>query len=316
MKIITFLILITFSLTCFAAPESFTTGTSTASASSLSLTTTNSNLDVRTGINLKTNGTTGSPKTYRIAVVSANGGLKNANAITKGASAASVTLPYTLSWANTTGSMTANTVTIDTTTLKTLATVTDSSNGGNFIGSIRFSKTGTSAANMYSGTYTDTITLSGETTSPTATTVASGTFTLTAVVADTITLTVTPTASASNLTLSSTQNLLSIGTVSITSNCQNGYTLSISSSNAGKLVNTLAAATPASNEYINYSLYYQGSQVTTTVAPVTVATYNSATMISSLTQIGSVAMSYTGITPALMRGGTYQDNLTFTLQSQ
>lgn len=318
-KLMTFLFL-TFFLyveNIYSAPETFTFGSPNANASAISLITTQTNLTLASPT-LKTNGSSANPRTYRLTVTSANGGLKNANAISKGASTASATLPYTIGWQNSTGTMTAYSVTVNTTTAQTIAQVTDNANGGTFTGNIVFTRTGTSAASLYSGTYTDTLTIKDESVSPTAYQVGStATLTLTAVaVADTITITVTPTASASNLSLATSQSQLSIGTVSITANCQNGYVVQVASSNSGKLVNTAAGGSPAANEYLNYSLFYQGTQITASSTPVTIATSNSATLITNSTQIGNVGLSYTGIVPTSMRAGTYQDNLTFTLTSQ
>jgi hypothetical protein len=303
-----------FSSIVFAADT--LTVTAQAAASTVSLITTQTNLIVAKST-VGTSGTSASPKTYNLLVTSQNGGLKNANAITKGASAASATLPYTLTWATTTGTVTSSsTLTINSTTQQTLVNKVDGSGGGSsFAGNILLTRTGTAAASLYSGTYTDVLTITA--TNVTNSTSIVKTFTITtAAVADTITIYVTPSAAASSLTLTSSQTQLAVGTINITSNCQNGYLVQLSSANAGKLVHTLAGASPNANEFINYQLFYLGSQVSTTVAPVTIATNNAATLITTTTQIGDVGISYTGVSQSNMRAGTLQDNLTFTLQSQ
>lgn len=305
-----------------AATDSFAFGTTSAGASSLSITTTNYQLDVQTGITLGSSGRSNSAKSYTLRVTSANGGLRNANALSKGGSLSIGLLPYTLQWINTAlpsgGTVTNPALTINSTSTQNVLAFTDNIGNGNnttmWGGSLRFSITGYSAGSLYSGTYADTLSVQMfQGSNPVG---SVGTLTLTATIADTITITITPTASASNLPLTSTQSQLNIGTVSITSNCQNGYTLKIASSNSGRLIHSLAGGAPQANEKINYSLFYNNSQITASSTAVTVSSSNSATMISSSTQIGSVGISYTGVSTGAMRNGTYQDNLTFTLQSQ
>lgn len=300
------------------AVEGYNLGTPLAAASSVSLVTTQTALSLATGT-LQTTGNKTSPRSYAVRVRSANGGLKNATAISKGATVAAATVPYTISIGNSTG-LTLTSATIDSTSQKTLATVLDNKNGSGTTtiqADIQLTRTGTSAANLYSGTYTDTLTIVGELTSPTSSVLTTATLVITTqVVQDTITLSISPTTSASNLPLASTQSQLNIGTVSITANCQNGYTLTVASTNSGKLINTAVSGAPAANEYMDYNLFYQGSQVATSSTPVTIATSSSATMLSTSTQIGSVGISYTGVVPASKRAGAYQDNLVFTLQSQ
>lgn len=289
--------------------------TQQTAASSVSLTTTQSNLAVA-NVNLTTSGTGGNQKIYHLNITSQYGGLRNTAAVTKGASSSSATIPYSLNWATTTGSVTSSTVlTINSTAGQTIMTKNKAGGSNSLIGNIQLSLTGASAASLYSGSFTDTITVVYLNT--TDSTSITSTFTLTsAVVADTITITVTPTATASNLPLNISQSQLNVGSISITANCQNGYTLSLSSSNSGILKHSSAGASPASNEKINYTLYYQGSQVSASSSPVTVATSSSATLLTTTTQIGSVGISYTGVVSTSMKSGSYQDYLTFTLQSQ
>lgn len=299
---------------CVAAVDSLTV-TQQTSATTINLTTTQTNLSLAT-LSVGTTGAASNQKTYNINITSQNGGLKNSNAIAKGASAGSATIPYTLNWGVGAVAVTSSTIiTVNSTATQTIATKLDKTGGSNLDGRIEFSRTGTPGANLFSGTYTDVLTVtSANITNGTSIT---KTFNLSsAVVADTITLTITPTASASNLALNASQSLLNVGTVSITANCQNGYTLSLSSANSRWLVNTAAGASPLANEKIAYTLYYQGSQISAAPTPTTVATSSSATLLTSTTQIGNVSISYTGVTPSLMRAGTYQDYLTFVLQSQ
>lgn len=300
----------------FAAGVDSFTITPQAAATSLDLTTNQSNLPVA-AITLGSSGTKGQPKNYEFRVQSQYGGLRNTNAVTKGATTTASTIPYTVTYGvTTTVPASQNTLTINSTATQVLFSYTDGSNNNVTVtGNIRFSINGAAAANLFSGTYTDTLTLNWYNISGASTITKTLTIT-SAVVADTITLTVTPTASASNLPLSVSQSNLNVGTVSITANCQNGYVLQLASAYSSQLRNTQYAAAPAANEKIDYTMTFNGTSVSPTTTPVTVASSSSATLLTTTTQIGNVNISYTGVSASVWKAGTYQDYLTFTLTSQ
>lgn len=314
----TALILSLFFLTgnAFAGGTDSNTITAQSAASSINITTTQTNLVVASA-SFGTSGTNGTAKTYNLNVLSQYGGLRNTNAVTKGATTAAATIPYTLTWATTANTVnTSNTLTINTTTSQTLIVKTDNTNNNALTGgNIQFSITGKPAASLFSGTYRDTLTLNWVNTWNNTT--ISKTLNLTAaVIADTITLTVTPTASASNLPLTVSQSNLNVGTVSITANCQNGYKLELASAYSRQLRNTQYAASPQANEKIDYTITFNGTSVSPSPTPVVVASSSNATLLTSTTQIGNVNISYTGVSASVWKSGTYEDYLTFTLTSQ
>jgi len=300
----------------FAAGVDSFTMTPQAAATTVDLTTNQSNLPVA-AITLGSSGTKGQPKNYEMRVQSQYGGLRNTNAVTKGASSTAATIPYTLTYGVTaTSPATQNTLTVNSTATQVLFTYTDGSNNNVTVtGNIQLSLNGTAAAALFSGTYTDTLTLNWYSLSG-ATTITKTLTITSAVVADTITLVVTPTASASNLPLSVSQSNLNVGTVSITANCQNGYVLQLASAYSRQLRNTQYAASPAANEKIDYTMTFNGTSVSPTTTPVTVASSSSATLLTATTQIGNVNISYIGVSASVWKAGTYQDYLTFTLTSQ
>jgi len=314
MKVVFVIFLIMF-LSQIARAADGVTITPTANATTLNLTTTNTNLSLGS-IRLTLSGSSTTPIVYDLKITSQNGGLKNSNAITKGASVANAIIPYTLSWGVVSGTVDAMyTLTINSTVQQLLITETDNSGSKSVTGNLQFTRTGTSASSLYSGTWADVLTVTLVNKKTNATIVKTLNIN-SSTVQDTITLTVTPAALSSNLPLATSQSQSAIGTVSITANCQNGYMLQVASSNAGKLVHNLASGSPGTNEFINYSLFYQGSQVVTSTTPVTLVTNSTATLLTNSTQIGNLGISYSGIVPSAMRAGTYQDNLTFTLTSQ
>lgn len=292
------------------------TVTAQAAASSVNITATQTNLSIA-AVTLGTSGTNGTAKNYNLTIQSQYGGLRNLNAVAKGASSSAATIPYSLTWSTTGGTINSQTaLAINTTIAQTLLTKTDnSSNNTPINGNILFSITGKPAASLFSGTYTDTLTVNWKNTWNNTTITRSMNITA-AVIADTITLTVTPTASASNLPLTVSQSNLNVGTVSITANCQNGYILQLASAYSRQLRNTQYAAAPQANEKISYSITFNGTSVSPTTTPVTVASSTSATLLTTTTQIGNVNISYTGVSASVWKSGTYEDYLTFTLTSQ
>jgi hypothetical protein len=255
-----------------------------------------------------------------MSVTSANGGLKNTNAATKSGVAGTYLKGYTIAYTMTTGTGLTNSGPLNTATIGTTKTIfyvgTEGGTGSGLIGNLKFSITGTSASQLYSGTYTDTLTFEAKNLSTTINPLKTTTLTLTAaVIGDTVTLTITPTASASNLPLTSTQSSLNVGSVNITANCQNGYLLKVASTNAGNLVNT-SIATPGVNDKISYALNFGASAMTLSSTATTFYTVPNATMYSTSSFINNLNMSYTGVANSDRTAGSYQDVLTFTLQSQ
>ncbi len=283
----------------------------------INITSTQSNLTVAT-IGL-VDDTSNSVRTYSVSVTSQNGGLLNSTAKTNSGSAGNYLKNYSIGFSLTTGAaLTPASPSLSMATIGTVKTLFfiggEQSKSIGLAGTILFSLTGTPAAQLYSGTYSDVLTFeftrSGGTTQ-------SFTLNLTAaIIADTITLSVVPTAAASNLPLNTTQTNLNVGSISITANCQNGYLLKVSSSNGGLLQNTTAVAPVLSTDQISYGLSFAGSALTLSKTATTFKTVSTATLYATSTLLGSLTMNYSGVSNSSRRAGTYQDVLTFTLQSQ
>lgn len=109
--------------------------------------------------------------------------------------------------------------------------------------------------------------------------------------------------SALNLSGATTVTELLVATVEEKSNNPTGYQVSISSLNSFELLNT------GSPHTIAYSLFYNGTQVTTDGQVVSNVTAKPAEIIAK-----EVRISYT--TPNNPKAGTYQDTLTFTMENQ
>ncbi|MBC7711865.1 MAG: hypothetical protein H7177_00900 [Rhizobacter sp.] len=282
----------------------------------IDITTTKTNLSV-SSFTLKNS--SGTNQNFQVSMTSQNGGLKNSNAATKGGVSATYLKGFTMSFTISAGSALVNSGPLDTTTIGTTKTLFfTATEGGSpgLTGSLKFSITGTPAAQLYSGTYTDVLTFEAKNLTTTINPLVTKTLIISAaVINDTITLTITPTASASNLPLTSTQSALNVGSVNITANCQNGYLLMASSTNSGNLVNT-SVATPGANDKISYSLSFAATPLTLTTTPTTFSTVSNATMYSSSSFLGNLTMGYSGVNNGSKTAGSYQDVITFTLQSQ
>jgi hypothetical protein len=283
---------------------------------SIDITTTQSSLQVAS---LSAVDTSNSSKlTYNVTVASQNGGLLNSTAKNKGGSASTYLKTYKIGFTLSNGTnLTPASPLLDTATIGTTATnlfsAKEANNTVGVTGNLTFSITGTSSSQLYSGTYSDVLAVTFSRTGGTTQTIN---LNLTAtVIADSVTISITPTASASNLPLTSTQSGLNVGAINVIANCQNGYTLSVSSTNSGQLVNT-SIASPGINDKISYSLSFGGSNLTLSSTPTIFSTVNTATMMSTATSVGSLLMSYTGVSTSSRSAGTYKDVLTFTLSAQ
>jgi hypothetical protein len=286
--------------------------------SNIDITTTKTNMQVATIS--ATSSSTGSAKKFQVSVTSLYGGLKNINASLKQGVVGNYLKSYSIAFVMTTGSGLTNSGPLNTSTIGTTKTIfyvgTEGAASTGLIGNLNFSITGTPPAQLYSGTYTDTLTFELRNLSTTGNPPITTSLILTAaVINDTITLTITPTASASNLPLTNTQVGLNVGSISIMANCQNGYLLKASSTNAGSLVN-INVATPGANDKINYALKFGVVPVTLSNTATTFSTVSNATMYPSSQYLGNLTMDYTGVSSGSRTAGTYQDILTFTLQSQ
>lgn len=284
--------------------------------SSIDITTTKTNVTIASFVAKNNSGTF---QNYQISLTSQNGGLINTNAAAKSGLLGSYLKGYSMAFVMSVGTGLVNSGPLNTTTIGTTKTVFFNASEGStagLTGSLNFSITGTPAAQLYSGTYTDTLTFELKNLTTTVNALKTITLIITAaVINDTITLTVTPTASASNLPLTTTQSALNVGSINISANCQNGYLLLASSTNAGKLVNT-NVATPGVNDKIAYNLSFGATPVTLSTTPTTFSTVSNATMYSSSSFLGNLTMGYTGVSNSSRTAGSYQDVLTFTLQSQ
>lgn len=132
----------------------------------------------------------------------------------------------------------------------------------------------------------------------------SGNITITGVVAPNTSVTVTPLAPYSALDLTTTQVDLSVANIVEKNNTRNGYTVTASSLNAGKLKTT-------QGDIINYTAKYGATTFSLTVAPVVVTTSPPSNAVVNVTK--ALKISYTGIDPDLTMQGTYNDTLTFTI---
>lgn len=139
---------------------------------------------------------------------------------------------------------------------------------------------------------------------------ATGTLNLSGTVPQTVSITVTPTAAASSLALDTTATDLQVGNIVVTTNDPNGFDVSVSSLNGGKLVGT------GPLDALAYTL---DTSMSAGAGPYTAADLTGATAILSQTSRTTGAgvtqylyINYTG--DATLNSGTnYTDTLTFTI---
>lgn len=133
----------------------------------------------------------------------------------------------------------------------------------------------------------------------------SGSVILTGVVPAVTAIVVVPVSGYNNLDLTTTKIDLIVANVLEVNNTVNGYTVNVSSANAGKLTN-------GANE-IPYTAKYNGTSFVLQTVPVTITTQGSQTTV--VAALKSVAISYTGAPSENRMQGPYSDTLTFTIQA-
>lgn len=131
-----------------------------------------------------------------------------------------------------------------------------------------------------------------------------GNITLQGTVAASTSIVVTPVAGYNSLNLSANQTNLSVAQVAERNNTAAGYSVTLSSANAGKLKN-------GSLGQITYTARYAGTNVTLAVSPVTVTTQGAQNTIANITK--ALDISYTGVAADTLMAGNYSDTLTFTI---
>lgn len=131
----------------------------------------------------------------------------------------------------------------------------------------------------------------------------SGAINLTGTVPPVTSITIVPVVTPLDLTVTGVN--VSVATVTEASNVPLGYTVTLSSANAGIMKNGVIGSVP-------YTLKYNGVATTLSVSPgVTVTTQGSST--SPISTNKSVTVSYTGVAAATTMSGTYSDTLTLTI---
>lgn len=118
-------------------------------------------------------------------------------------------------------------------------------------------------------------------------------------------ITVTPVGSYNNLDLVTTAIDSHVANIREKNNTLNGYQVTISSANAGKLKN-------GSSE-IPYTAKYNGVGFTLGAVPVQVT--NQGIQSSLINVVKQLSISYTGVDPDTYMTGTYTDTLTVIIQA-
>lgn len=131
-----------------------------------------------------------------------------------------------------------------------------------------------------------------------------GTLNLIGIVPKKVDITVTPKTVASSLNLETTASDLSVATLTGKSNSPAGYTITIASTNLGKLINSGSAA-PLANE-VTYTMKLDSTSV-----DLTTSTVLSFTGQAPFTK--DVNISYTGVDASDYKVGNYTDSITFTI---
>lgn len=131
-----------------------------------------------------------------------------------------------------------------------------------------------------------------------------GTLNLVGTIPKKVEIVVTPKPSASTLALETTQTNLSVATLTGKSNSNVGYTITIASSNAGKLVNSIAS--PVLSTEVSYTMKVDSTSVA--LASSTSLSFTGKTPFTK-----DVTVSYTGVDASLYEEGSYTDTVTFTI---
>lgn len=107
-----------------------------------------------------------------------------------------------------------------------------------------------------------------------------------------------------SLDLTTTATDQNVATVREINNTAAGYSVTLTSANAGKLKN-------GSLGQVTYTAKYNGSAVTLAASPQTVTTQGSQSAVVNV--VKNFAISYTGTAAQDLMVGTYSDTLTFTI---
>lgn len=131
-----------------------------------------------------------------------------------------------------------------------------------------------------------------------------GSVTLSGTVAASTAIVVTGQNNFNNLDLSTSTTDLTVATVREINNTSNGYTVTMTSQNAGQLKNGAVGQ-------VAYTAKYNGTAATLSAIPQTVTTAGpSGTVVNVLKNF---QITYTGQPAGSLMQGTYSDTLTFTI---
>ena len=133
-----------------------------------------------------------------------------------------------------------------------------------------------------------------------------GSITISGTIPVTTAITVTAEGDADNLNLSQNATNKKVATVREMSNSLRGYSVHLSSANAGKLKN-------GSLGEITYTAKYAGSNVTLSTSPVRVTNQGNQSSVIGVNKDFNI--SYTGISAESLMEGSYSDTLTFTISA-
>lgn len=142
-----------------------------------------------------------------------------------------------------------------------------------------------------------------------------GSLTLTGTVNGVLDIQVTPDAAASNLDLATSQADLNIATVVEKSNKVDGYTVELESANAaagGSSQATLESSDANNSDTLNYTLTYDGVNVTFVNGVAQVTDSTSTTSAAGVSK--TLAISYTA--DASLTEGSYSDTITLTIAAK
>ena len=133
---------------------------------------------------------------------------------------------------------------------------------------------------------------------------ATGNIILSGAVAAATNIAVTGVVPYSALDLSVTQTNLLVANVTEVNNTTNGYTVTLTSANAGTLKNGTFGS-------IIYTAQYNGVSANLSTTPVNITTGAASNTV--VNAIKTLKISYTGVPAASVMVGTYSDTLTFTI---
>lgn len=133
----------------------------------------------------------------------------------------------------------------------------------------------------------------------------SGSLLLKSIVPKVFSVVVNPTTLASTLPLETTQANSTVAGVALKANTQNGYKVTITSANTGKLVHQTNAAST-----MPYTMKFDGQSVNLSTGTTLVFNTSGPTNKNAPVQI-----SYTGVPYSSLQQGDYTDTVTFTVSS-